>query len=199
MYEKHSTLTFEELCWLCFHGDQNRFSGCKSDWEVEMCWLYKKVARMVSYRNGRNRSFHEPKGIPPYLSQSLQPSYIISTLPPPRSFQYPSNLIPSPWRWGQEAPPKNYNKFIILSCVITQKTIFWATPTVKTWKQYDYLSVILTESRSKCFSNSSYLRSIRKEWINTSTHTQPITRPCLQKYDKLHIVHCQTNYIILSF
>jgi len=88
-----------------------------------MCSLYRNVARMVSYRKGIDRYCHEPMGIPPYLSQSLQPSYIISTFPLPTSYQYSLNLIPSPWRWGQEVHPKHHSKFIILPFVITQRLL----------------------------------------------------------------------------
>jgi len=61
-------------------------------------YIYRKAARMVSYRKGRNtyRSFHEQMGIPPYLLHSLQPSFIINTFSPHRSLQYPSDLIESP-------------------------------------------------------------------------------------------------------
>ena len=118
-----------------------------------MCWLYRKAARMVTYRKGSDRSFHEQMGIPPYLSYFLQPSYIINTLPPPRSCQYPSNLIPSPWRWGQEVPPKHHNKFIILPCVIThgllsEQHLLWRAKknmisSLSSWRRVDW-SVFLT-------------------------------------------------------
>jgi hypothetical protein len=64
---------------------------------------------------------------------SIKTSYITHTSSSNPSFQHPTELIQSPWKWRQRVPLKRPNEKYYTMWK-QETTIIWKITTVKTWK-----------------------------------------------------------------
>lgn len=69
----------------------------------------------------------------PQLPQSLQPFYMIDTIPPSNHINTHLNPIRLSQSWIQHIPPECHNTHITLQWVKTQNSILWVTLTMGTW------------------------------------------------------------------